>query len=302
MAVGERSLNPFAHKYAPQTYTQAQLLACLILKAFWATDYRTTIAWLKDNPTLCDDLQLKRVPHFTTLQKAQRRLLRFDLVRSMLGQSARFVLGQRCVIARAAGDSSGFESGRISPYFVRRRARGQKNKGNPHYQTTRYTKFPKLAIVADCRTHLILAAWPTRGPTPDVHQLLPLLGQMAARWRIARLLLDAGYDSESNHDHLRETCAIKSYIPPRHGRPSTKPAAGKHRRHMQKMFTQANRRRIKFGQRWQVETVFSMIKRNLDHAVAGRSYWSQCRDMLLLAITHNVMIALWLLRFSTEHS
>ena len=41
------------------------------------------------------------------------------------------------------------------------------------------------------------------------------------------------------------------------------------------------------------------------HAIAGRSYWSQGREMLLLAITHNIMI-LWratlIQRFSTEHS
>lgn len=291
LAVGERSLPRYAHKFAPKSYTQAQLLACLVIKAFWSADYRTAAAWLEDHPTLCADLGLRRVPHYTTLQKAQRRLLRFDLVRSMLGQSAGLVLHRRRVIERAAGDSSGFEAGRISPYFVRRRVRGQKNKVNPHYQTTRYTKFPKLAIIADCHTHLILAAWPTRGPTPDVHQLLPLLGQMTPAMRVERLLLDAGYDSEANHRHLREACAIKSYIPPKHGRPTTKPATGKHRRHMQRLFTDANRRRINFGQRWQVETVFSMIKRNLDHAVASQTYWSQCRDMLLLALTHNVMIA-----------
>ena len=45
-------------------------------------------------------------------------------------------------------------------------------------------------------------------------------------------------------------------------------------------------------QRWQVETVFSMIKRNLGSALHGRSYWSQCRELMLLAITHNIMIIL----------
>jgi hypothetical protein len=48
----------------------------------------------------------------------------------------------------------------------------------------------------------------------------------------------------------------------------------------------------RYGQRWQVETVFSMIKRNLGSALNGRSYWSQCREMMLLAITHNIMIVM----------
>jgi hypothetical protein len=45
-----------------------------------------------------------------------------------------------------------------------------------------------------------------------------------------------------------------------------------------------------YGQRWQGETTISMIKRRLATAVHGRTYWSQCREFWLLAITHNVMI------------
>jgi hypothetical protein len=45
-----------------------------------------------------------------------------------------------------------------------------------------------------------------------------------------------------------------------------------------------------YGQRWQSETVFSMIKRRLATAVQGRSYGSQCRELWLLTITHNLMI------------
>jgi hypothetical protein len=46
----------------------------------------------------------------------------------------------------------------------------------------------------------------------------------------------------------------------------------------------------KYGQRWQTETVNSMIKRRLGSALRARSYWSQCREIMLRVITHNVMI------------
>ncbi len=45
-----------------------------------------------------------------------------------------------------------------------------------------------------------------------------------------------------------------------------------------------------YGQRWQVETVNSMIKRKLSSALRARSYWSQCREMMLLLFLHNVLI------------
>ncbi len=255
-------------------------------------------------PELCKAMQLTRIPHYTTLQKASQRLLSFAKVKHLIMTTVKMKSLSWKKIQYAAADSSGFESGRISPYFVRRCGRGQKKLKNPLYQTTSYTKFPKLAIICDCKTHMILAAWPTRGPSPDVHQLDKLLSQMHSDLILHRLLLDAGYDSHDNHQRLRNERNILSYIPPRHGRPSTKPASSKLRRLMQRHFaTDASRRRIHFGQRWQVETVFSMIKRNLDHAVAARSYHAQNREMLLLAITHNITILLSIMldeRFSTE--
>ncbi len=35
-----------------------------------------------------------------------------------------------------------------------------------------------------------------------------------------------------------------------------------------------------------------MIKRNFGSALRARKYWSQCREMMLLAITHNIAIIL----------
>ena len=48
-----------------------------------------------------------------------------------------------------------------------------------------------------------------------------------------------------------------------------------------------------YGQRWQVETVFSMIKRNLTDSLASKGYWSQFREVCLLAIIHNLLIILF---------
>jgi hypothetical protein len=45
-----------------------------------------------------------------------------------------------------------------------------------------------------------------------------------------------------------------------------------------------------YSQRWQVETTNSMLKRLLGSALRPRSYWSQCRELLLRALTLNTMI------------
>jgi hypothetical protein len=48
--------------------------------------------------------------------------------------------------------------------------------------------------------------------------------------------------------------------------------------------------KAKYGQRWQTETVNSLIKRLLGSALRARTYWSQRREIILRVITHNVMI------------
>ena len=45
------------------------------------------MAILDDRPTLQRDPGLERVPHFTTLQKAERRLLRDPLIKRMLSET-----------------------------------------------------------------------------------------------------------------------------------------------------------------------------------------------------------------------
>ena len=72
--IAKSTLLQYAHHYSPQKFTQPQLFVCLVLKIFFKTDYRGIVAILKDSPDLCKCFNLKIVPHFTTLQKASKRL------------------------------------------------------------------------------------------------------------------------------------------------------------------------------------------------------------------------------------
>ena len=74
LEVGQRCLPLYAHKYAPKKFTQPQLFACLVLKEFERKNYRGVAQLLDDCPDLRAVIELKTVPHFTTLQKSGRRL------------------------------------------------------------------------------------------------------------------------------------------------------------------------------------------------------------------------------------
>jgi len=80
---------------------------------------------------------------------------------------------------------------------------------------------------------------------------------------------------------------VRSVIPATAGRPTTKPPSGRYRRLMKQRL---DKDYGQYGQRWQAETGNSMIKRRLGSAVQGHSYWSQCRELLLLALTYNLML------------
>jgi len=282
LATARRALPAYSHRCSPQTFTQHQLFACLALKNFLKTDYRGVVAQLADSPALIDALELAKVPHYTTLQKAAKRLLLSAPVRRLLEATVRLHMGRRRRVKRSAIDSTGFECTPASGYFVRRR----RYVGGP-WKGVVYHRFPKLGVVCDGDDHFILACRAGRGPRPDVDEFRPLVAEALRIVRLSQLTADAGYDSEPNHRFARDDHGVHTIIPAKHGRPTAKLPTGRYRRLMKIRFNRPAYRR-----RSQVETVISMIKRRQGAHVRGRSYHSQCRDLRLLALTHNVMI-LW---------
>ena len=254
-----------------------------MLKAFFKADYRRIVAYLEDMPGLREQLGLKKTPHFTTLQKASARLLADEGDRKVKRLITHTLYAYHdddpppeadppperptpaYVFDLAAVDSTGFDAGRTSRYFVRRR----RSELLDMQEETHYKRFAKLGIIADCDTHLILATYRGVGPLPgrpDVDQLDDTLEGMCLNAVPQKLLADAGYDSEHNHEMLQEYLHVDSLIPAKAGRPTDKPPTGKYRRQMATDFDHDT-----YAQRWQVETVMFMLKNHLGDAVAART-------------------------------
>jgi Transposase DDE domain len=284
--VARRCLPEYSHRCSPKKFTQHQLFACLALKDFLKLDYRGTEGLLADSPSLRATIELEQTPDFTTLQKASRRLLKLSNVRRMLDDTvaqARRMHVFKKRVRLAAIDASGFEAHHVSNYYVRRHAKGGKASGK--WQVTTYRRFPKLAVVCDCQTHLILAAVVERGPKPDFDHWIAAMSQATKHATIATLLADAGYDAEWIHLAARIAFGVRTIIPPTRGRPSHEPPTGYYRRRMAQHFNT-----VKYRQRSQVETEFSMLKRRLGSAVNAYSPWGQRRALLLKVLTLNIMI------------
>jgi hypothetical protein len=76
LKAGRKGLKPYSHPNSPKTFTQPQLFAMLTVRQFFSLDYRATVQLLADWSDLRNVLKIKTLPHWTTLQKAEARLLK----------------------------------------------------------------------------------------------------------------------------------------------------------------------------------------------------------------------------------
>jgi hypothetical protein len=183
-------------------------------------------------------------------------------------------------VSLAAMDSTGLESHHASAYYVHGLAKGGRTE-----QQTRYTRFPKVGLVCDGGSHIILAVVPGQGPGPDILHFRQALNEARNTLAIPTLTADAGHDSRATHQYAREECQVRALIPATIGCPTDKRPTGCWRSQMK-----SRRHLPRSGQRWQAETVARMCKRLLTSALTARTYWSRWREMYLRAITLHVMI------------
>ena len=175
---------------------------------------------------------------------------------------------------------------RQTSHHFRKRKEESENQGKTNEKHKKST-FPKLAMLCDCLSHLILSMQTDRGPCPDHKYFKPLVDHAAQMCYLGTVLADAGFDSEDHHVWTREQHGSRTIIPATSGRPTKKPLKGAHRREMKDNWA---RYKKSYGQRWQIETVNSMLKRLLGSALRAVKHWSRNREMVLRLLTLNIMI------------
>jgi hypothetical protein len=287
-------LPTYPSKFSRKDFTLPQLFACLVVREHQRQTYRGAEALLRDAPHWCRDIGMRKVPDHNTLCRAFHAL---DLGR----RSRRLldVLAQWFAVARQLGvtvaiDSSLYDTHHRSRHYEQRRrhfaSRVRRTADRRRSRSARRT--PKLATAADTRSHVILAARPRIGMAADYRDFEPLLLDAWRRTpgrRLKTALADAGYDSESNHRVARRDMGVRTLIKTGSGRPTDKPPSARYRRLMHRQLAGSQKGKP-YGQRAQAETVASMMKRNLGDALRSRSPRARRHELLLRAITHDVML------------
>jgi hypothetical protein len=288
LRVGQEGLTRYSSRFSRKDFTQPQLFALVVLKQFFRTDCRGIRSIVAEWAELQALLQLTKVPDHTTIWRAERRLMRGDafsrlLTRIFAHARALGLIEERPTVAI---DSTGLDSRHVSHYFRGRRGR----------QEILWKNWPKLTAVGHIATHLIAGADVCRGPSHDYRRLPPAMEQANALLHPYRVLADSGYDSESNHRFCRQQLGIPSTIiavNPR-GSHTGRPKGG------YRLMMHANFPTRLYGQRWQIESLFSSHKRRLGAAVTTRSDARQHQEILLRVLTHNLMILRCPQRVATE--
>ena len=84
LKTAQEVLLPYSNLRSRHDFTQAQIFAILALRQFFKTDYRGIIRIIDEHQNIKDALSLRKLPHFTTLQKAQQRMLKKTSFRDYL--------------------------------------------------------------------------------------------------------------------------------------------------------------------------------------------------------------------------
>jgi hypothetical protein len=249
----------------------------LALRQHFRKSYRDFCEMLEVCTEIMDELGLRRVPHWTTLQKFSRRADARRLERLLL----EYLVEARLSVLHLAVDSTGFSSTSASTYYTRV-LEDRKSKIGGHRRGVQTRRYMKQTVAVETRKQLIVAVKFRRGPSNDSPDFPRVLEKVLPAGLPVRLVLaDKGYDAESNHAYAQEVLGARTMIPVRYRGPGIRVGGRYRRRNLRDFDDDA------YHQRAKVETVFSVEKRKMGSHVLARVSSQQHKELIFRAFSYN---------------
>ena len=118
MKLGGRHLADYGATRSRHDFTQRQLMACLILRAYFKTTYRGVLELLAVSPNLREALGMAdKLPHYTTLQKFSARSQVLAIADAMIRTIGRAAGAPELPRARRRWMRRGWRRRRPAPIF-----------------------------------------------------------------------------------------------------------------------------------------------------------------------------------------
>lgn len=277
MRLGNKHLADYGAVRSRHDFTQRQLMACLILRAYLKTTYRGLVDFLSGHEGLRRTLGMEgKLPHYTTLQKFSTRSKVLEIVDRMIaqiGRSALRVVKGKSDVPAVAMDATGLETTLASTHFMTRK--GEQRR-----------KWLKLSMTVVCGTIFPLGLVVDWAPNNDKCQAADLLTKSqtaAGSQQPQRLYADAGYDADWIHQRCHQDWGVQSFIKPiRHRADGS--LGGTYRSKM----TKRRLRKNGYGRRWHIESFFSGLKRMTGSALTARLPSQQQKEASLRVLAYSL--------------
>ena len=251
LVVCRRHMSDYSCPKSKRTFTQAQLMTCLVLRARLNLSYRGTVALLACADGLRAAMGLETVPAHATLKMFADRCATPELLDGIVGQVLA-LCRERGVpeVQDAAVDSTGVTCCPPSRHYEMRTGR---KRG----------RYVKLMVAVACGSILAISATASMGPSNDTADCWGVLWRLSGRCSPHSVYLDGGFDGERVHGFFRDG-SVRT-------------------RHRSKCV----RLPPTYGRRWHAESFFSGMKRVCGEAVRARTEPAMCREALLKVLAYS---------------
>jgi IS5 family transposase len=187
--ISKETFPEYSGKFSRKTYTLPQIMAMICLMIKFKMTYRDFISHLELMPRLQEVLELKSIPHYTTLHKAMKRI-DHDKINKMFAKTSRL----KEPSGKAAIDSTFFQKGSASEHYLKR--------------CDIHVKTQKAGIVIDTENLMILGVTLTNRRTHDTKLATKLLKNLLKWLNLLSLTGDKGFDSEPFRMALRNSSIL----------------------------------------------------------------------------------------------
>ena len=257
----------FFSRYSNRVYDAWKHLILLALRQLEGKSYRRFIEWLGSCRPIFRLLDLRRMPHYMTLQKFAARVPSGLLDRVLRGFASKNGRVEASLILGI--DASGFRPSKASSYYTR------------SLRPRKVRRYVKCTLAVDLQSQLVCGFKGRRLARHDVVDFRPVLEKAQPEPGFV-VVADKGYDAEHVHEYVREELGGYAVIPPRHLEVPAWRTRGRYRKEMKRGYSKKL-----YNQRSKDETVFSVVKRLMGEHLSSRLVRTQNRELALRLIAYN---------------
>lgn len=220
---------------------------------------------------ICDEtnvqrmLCLKKIPHFTTLQKFVQRTNK--TIFEKLVKACQKLLKLKNI--ETSIDATGFSNTNPSHHYCKRIHKNVKN-------------YTKTTFLTDNKTKLILNIKTVSDHTHDTCFFKPMIKEIKKSLKL--VLADKGYDSQQNRKYCLDN-NIEVHIP---FRKWDKTRKQEFNIPSKRMLAEQKFNKTKYNKRSNIEAINSSIKRTLGSYVLARNASQQQKQVTIKALTYNI--------------